>query len=1123
MADSLLDLYKRRALRPAETGLEGRPSAPAPGPYASLESIFSPESLSVGVGGFFGGLADTLSNSAKELGAALQGRPGPIPESIRSANPLVFGDKKDYKELTVKDRLALGLDAASLGLGQAMEERFAKRQLARAPQALTLDDKVLDAGLAVAEGAVMDGLGGQALKNIFTGRRPIGYDTAGQEIYENYKPGEAMTDVLGFVAQGVGLAGAGLSHGLRRPASSYLPHKQYKVGKMRGEMLGQAAAEAAPAELPTISKQPGDLAIDLISDSAGDVPMGEVWKPKQAKDFTTSGITRSGLDISEFNAAQMMELPEFQAVRHQIIQTDIFDKVYEGLTAKPDANVPATELIAQAIDAGAFEQMTDLADQISIKYGIDPGEVGPKVAEAFRATASQSGKYLQTLASFADEVEFHLRERAAAGDETAITRLAELRKKANGETPATGVARWIRIFEKLKLGMQVGTQLGAMRDLTTGGLTNSTGLIDSIVNGIANTAYDALAVGLDKASRSALLKSMGVEVEGIPGAKFRPYNESWSDFTANVSVLKDMITAPGPTLDYTIQLMDQMPRVRDYLFNSYAFEANKAGQLGITRSIVNAPKDFARGIVDATKQFGKALRQGGPQIETALDASISAVNYFRHQAQIRQAAWFFDQRLDAELRAEFGHGIKHGMKESPIGPRTSWLLEEISKPTRDPRIDSAISRAFEFASKQTFTEEASTFGYTKQILDTMNRVPGLKTISVGYPRFLANLLRYQFEHSPHNIMDLFSTDVHEHLKGLYTEGKAPGREALRKISRGFGGLANLSMAYGVRSDPSLAGPKWNLIRTGEKDSEGNDVYLDIAPYGVYSPYYILMEGLVAHQQNRPSGVNAQDIFQAITGMRRASEVPIAGFDTMLEAMGSDNPDVAEGAWKTPVGQIIAGMFVPANALDEIYGGTKELITGVPSSNTAKLDVKGNELIGPSIAMMPHGVNASLPDKYALPVRYSPFTGKEMHSYAPLSRQLTGVTLQSRVPLQDTFDTLGLRPGEAFGSYETAEGTDLVYKHTGQLLADEKLGDTIADIIKEITLPPDVKRRILLSMIKPVKEVGLLLAIGERPDLFSQQLIKDALPDLLKGPTGTSLLSDVITEMRKELEKPDGQK
>ncbi|MDY6974170.1 MAG: hypothetical protein SV775_17925, partial [Thermodesulfobacteriota bacterium] len=271
----------------------------------------------------------------------------------------------------------------------------------------------------------------------------------------------------------------------------------------------------------------------------------------------------------------------------------------------------------------------------------------------------------------------------------------------------------------------------------------------------------------------------------------------------------------------------------------------------------------------------------------------------------------------------------------------------------------------------------------RQILDVWNKVPGLTTIQ-PFPRFWANAVKFLWDFNPTGFLTAAA-------RATINRG---GKDAYESMAKATTGTFMLGLALQVRQS-EYAGEKWYQIKTGKKTPEGRDRYIDVRAFAPFSSYLFLSEAMLQWAGAKPSSLTGHDVAQGIIGINRISGTGLV----LLDVLRTESIDTSEKMLSRFAGEYLGGFSVGARSVKDLLA--------VVNPNEAKVSAtRERPLSGPFMENIPKETTKAFGYDIPEAERLTRSGG-----YTRLNtglRQVTGITMTDKTPLEQEIDRLGLR-------------------------------------------------------------------------------------------------------------------
>lgn len=346
---------------------------------------------------------------------------------------------------------------------------------------------------------------------------------------------------------------------------------------------------------------------------------------------------------------------------------------------------------------------------------------------------------------------------------------------------------------------------------------------------------------------------------------------------------------------------------------------------------------------------------------------------------IRRA--IFQSVLNQELRKQ-GKNLRHIIKNNQLGE----IPEEM------------VKKATERALNRTFATTPGRNTIARQLIDTINRVPGF-SLAFPFPRFMYNALKFQYEFSPFGVLSYLSKKEFSALMAGDTS----------RISKAIIGSAMLGAAFEARNHKD-AGEKWYEWNT-------DDGVIDMRPFNPFASYLFTAEIMKRYKNGTLDQLSMGDIAQGLlsTNLRAGTGLFLLdnAFNLITKSADLDKFKQKGGEF---IGQAAAGLFTPMvffrDAYDQFTLG-KSIIRDT-SQNPLTDNIKNKFPV----------LSQELPEKEQV-TREGP-----QYFNDPLKRQFTGISERGpKNSAEKELDRLGFERREIL----TRTGDKVVDKLTASLM------------------------------------------------------------------------------------------
>ena len=281
-----------------------------------------------------------------------------------------------------------------------------------------------------------------------------------------------------------------------------------------------------------------------------------------------------------------------------------------------------------------------------------------------------------------------------------------------------------------------------------------------------------------------------------------------------------------------------------------------------------------------------------------------------------------------------------------------------------------MSDAAEEALRLTFAQNP-TNKFGRELVRLSNQMPFalLNAVVYPFPRFLTNAVKTIVDYSPGGLLRFVSP---KNAK-LLAKGD---EQSLRYVARAAVGVNMFLIANYIRNSDH-AGEKWYEMKVAGKT-------VDVRPFGPLLPTYMfLSEAIKGDLKFGP-----KDWVEGMLGVNR-----IAGTTLFLTSMlsGQESFEGFQKEIQKFAGTFLAGFATPAITVKDLLGNFMK------EERIARY-TKENPLLGPTLERIPFA-RRLLPEAPSV-TRAEPFERE-----APGFRQLTGITLSTKTPIEQELDKL----------------------------------------------------------------------------------------------------------------------
>jgi hypothetical protein len=262
-----------------------------------------------------------------------------------------------------------------------------------------------------------------------------------------------------------------------------------------------------------------------------------------------------------------------------------------------------------------------------------------------------------------------------------------------------------------------------------------------------------------------------------------------------------------------------------------------------------------------------------------------------------------------------------------IGAKKTVQLEDLMETGSlsrmpDQMLKDAIGDAYEFVYQAPMTGKNLPSAFARGVLKLHHAAPFLISGFMPFPRFVANQLKFVYEHMPLIGM------MHLDRLGAKT-AKAPGyyKEMFAKQATG---AVMLTAAYNWR------------VKQGEtthwyefKDNNGN--IIDGRPvYGPFAPFMLLADTIYRYQNDqmpaRPTQYYGRAIAESLLGSTFRTGMGLYALDKLVSDFEAGGTQKMIGEF---VGNIANTFLIPASAVRDMYAQFDRDVRGIPETRTGE--------------------------------------------------------------------------------------------------------------------------------------------------------------------------------------------
>jgi hypothetical protein len=699
--------------------------------------------------------------------------------------------------------------------------------------------------------------------------------------------------------------------------------------------------------------------------------------------------------------------------------------------------VPIGEAVVKFVRDGGIDH-EDIANVMETN-GLTPKETIDTFANSLRQTFTFHGQSQQALSELVESTHQQLIAQAMQGNKEAQAFVEKLGDNY-AKSVKGGMLGWMSKLESWRKALIIGNIPTTMRIAVGQGLIGAQQLFGDAISG----SIEAI---------TGKTRSMLGLAEGKPLTSY--FGDAISDFQTLGAMLQRSVgfgnemlgrAKQGPELpgvsypepSFQKNPYEQLLNLAPLNKMQYRQPGEFDGSMGVLKNLLGMNKDPLTTKLLKTAPVLADLPARGADILTQFLTVGHRMTTFLGRS------FFYESRLRANLDAA-GMTIGDLMKD--------FQKEELPQQSHDIFVD-ALSHGL----KQTM-QYVPKDGFTNWVLNSYKGMGPLATaVLPTFPKFMMNTFRWQWEHSPAGLTNMFTPEFWRALD----KGGLDARVASRTIGQAMTGVMMLNGAWGLQTgDHGIRmGPKYYNIEWDDKD--GKIQRLDARSFVVPAPYLFMARALHSAATGEDMNLTPSELGDAITGVRSLSNVPIFAFQNVLEHLSKPDSKAWASAQKI-LGDYAASYFRPLKTLNDLFD---------PETH----DLRGQELTGPLQASIP-GASKSLPPAMNV------FEGEPRRTESPVAHGLTGANVSSVTRLQEFVERVpGMSAAKVAGeSYGSVAADRLIAEEMGKVFKTPvegggTLGDQIVDRFSDLKLSPDVQKILLEKIFTEIRHGAVQRAI-----------------------------------------------
>lgn len=397
------------------------------------------------------------------------------------------------------------------------------------------------------------------------------------------------------------------------------------------------------------------------------------------------------------------------------------------------------------------------------------------------------------------------------------------------------------------------------------------------------------------------------------------------------------------------------------------------------------------------------------------------------------------------------------------------VLNRISRET----IQGAITDAYEFTYQSSFRGQGWRQSLARGAISVPEKAPApiamLYSAFMPFPRFIANQLKFQYEHAP--IIGM--------LEFLNKDANKP-----KILSKQLTGAAMLSsaLAWRVQQGPDS---EWYDIKTGENEYiNGKAIYGPLAPFMVAADIIYRNFNEQAALPENAYSYYSKAFIEATLGSTFRTGLGIAGLEPLYNTFTGKRTadekaqlDVAEIA-----GDYLGRYAIPAGVVKDIYAQFDKEARYIPATRTGEENF---------LELVYKTATRNLPDltqerglQYDQPA-YSPYQTGPLRAVHPIEKQLFGATVMLKTPLQKEMSSLGMEYRDLYKAFPDKKVDFYVRQELARPDAEHNLNERLSAFIKtdKYRNASSAGKREMLAKYssKPIEEAKKLAATRLRAE------------------------------------------
>ena len=320
---------------------------------------------------------------------------------------------------------------------------------------------------------------------------------------------------------------------------------------------------------------------------------------------------------------------------------------------------------------------------------------------------------------------------------------------------------------------------------------------------------------------------------------------------------------------------------------------------------------------------------------------------------------------------------------------------------REDLLQDAVKDAYEFTYQSSFKGDDILSKGTRGFLNFHKEVPFFISSFMPFPRFIANQLKFTYEHAP--LIGMLPLD----RLGSKLPARSTKEYIQEKLPKQLTGATMMMAAYQWRASQG-DDVNWYEFKTNDgKIVDGRPVYGPFAPF-------MLVADIIYRQQNgaTPDTLvpTLRDSMQAMLGSTFRTGMGLYALDQFYQ-------DASDARWAKAVGETLGNVVntftLPAAVVKDFYGATDERARMIPETRQGDYGVSMFDIIYNVAAARAGRSLPSFMREDTRPAR-SPFQTGPLRSVNPIEKQIFGFgKREAKNVLQEEMGYLGISPYDLY--------------------------------------------------------------------------------------------------------------